>query len=112
MSCNHLYDCLRCRGIVEDAEDQAAAAEKRVARLTKQLKDLTTAAKGLDRFLCRMQTEAMTYLQDTRTIGNDFTFLNTILERLDGEGQRAVQGELKRVLLEIEVPGPGEETDA
>lgn len=33
MSCNHLYDCLRCRGIVEDLEDELDRLRARVAEL-------------------------------------------------------------------------------
>ena len=43
MACNHLADCLRCGGLVDDLEERALSAEARISEAEKCLDALLRA---------------------------------------------------------------------
>ena len=51
MSCNHIHDCLRCAGVLDESEDELARATARIAKLEHALEaaaDLLMAADLVD----------------------------------------------------------------
>ena len=42
MSCNHLYDCKRCRGVVEELEEEIERMKPELAALRLQVKMMVT----------------------------------------------------------------------